>query len=181
MKKCTGTTVSGKQCQKAPIAGAQVCRLHGGSAPQVKAKAAVRAEVMSWGLGDVHVDPGETLLRLVSQAATRAQRYAAELEDLVAESPNLRSALVAEAHGEFGPVGEYIRGLAVLEAAERDRCAGFAAKAIAAGLAERTVRLAERQGELLAQALRAVLGELELSAEQRAAVPGLLRRHLHVA
>jgi hypothetical protein len=34
-------------------------------------------------------------------------------------------------------------GLAQLEAQERDRCAGFAAKAVAAGLAERTVRIAE--------------------------------------
>jgi hypothetical protein len=41
--------------------------------------------------------------------------------------------------------GEAIRGLADLEAKERERCANFATKAIAAGLAERTVRIAERQ------------------------------------
>ena len=42
--------------------------------------------------------------------------------------------------------GEAIRGLADLEAKERERCANFASKAVAAGLAERTVRVAERQG-----------------------------------
>ena len=40
--------------------------------------------------------------------------------------------------------GEAIRGLADLEAKERDRCASFATNAIAAGLAERIVRVAER-------------------------------------
>jgi hypothetical protein len=49
-----------------------VCRWHGGAAGQVKAKAAVRAEVLNWGLGDSHVDPGEVLLRLVNQSAARA-------------------------------------------------------------------------------------------------------------
>jgi hypothetical protein len=40
--------------------------------------------------------------------------------------------------------GEAIRGLADLEAKERERCADFASKAVAAGRAERTVRVAER-------------------------------------
>lgn len=52
--------------------------------------------------------------------------------------------------------GEAIRGLADLEARERERCANFASKAVAAGLNERMVRLAERQGELLAQVVRGI-------------------------
>jgi hypothetical protein len=48
-----------------------VCRFHGGASPHVASKAAVRAEVMSWGLGDTNVDPGEVLLRLVTQSAAR--------------------------------------------------------------------------------------------------------------
>ncbi len=40
--------------------------------------------------------------------------------------------------------GEAIRGLADLEGKERERCANFEAKAVAAGLAERTARGAER-------------------------------------
>src|SRR5206468_9979660 len=140
----------------------------------------VRAEVLQWGLGDAHSDPGEVLLRLVSQRAARVERYAAELEAHVAESPTLRAALVAQAYGEFGPIGEYIRGLAVLEAQERDRCATFAAKAVAAGLDKRRVELAERQGALIAELLRNVLTdpELGLTAEQRKAVSGVTRRHL---
>jgi hypothetical protein len=55
---------TGKQCKRKAIPGGEVCRYHGGSARQVKVKAAIRAEVMNWGLGDSIVDPGEVLLRL---------------------------------------------------------------------------------------------------------------------
>jgi hypothetical protein len=50
---------------------AVVCSSHGGAAPQVRARAAVRDEVFRWGLGNVDVDPGETLLKLVAQSAAR--------------------------------------------------------------------------------------------------------------
>lgn len=62
--------------------------------------------------------------------------------------------------GELYQAEEAIRGLVGLEAAERERCAGFAAKAVAAGLAERQVRLAEQQAALVADAIRAVLTDL---------------------
>lgn len=180
--KCTGHNGAGQPCAKWAIKGGTVCHKHGGRAPQVKAKAAVRAELMTWGLDSPLVDPGETLLKLVSQAATRAQRYAAELEDMVAEHDNLRDVLVREAYGEFGPVGEYVRGLVVLEAQERERCANWATKAIAAGLAERQVRLAERQGALIADTLRSIMGDptLGLSDEQRRAMPEVIRQHLAI-
>lgn len=178
--KCNGKNAAGKPCNSWPVKGARVCYKHGGAAPQVRAKALVRADVMKWGLGDVHVDPGETLLRLVSQAATRAARYAQELEAIVAESETLHKALVGRVYTEFGTAGEYVRGLVELESQERDRLAGFCVKAIAAGLAERQVRLAERQGALIADVMRAVLGDptLGLTAEQHAIVPGIIRHHI---
>jgi hypothetical protein len=93
------------------------------------------------------------------------------------------AALVGNTYGAAKDVGVYvtgeaIRGLADLEAKERERCANFASKAIAAGLAERQVRLAERQGELMAEAIRRILDDLGLTAEQRQIAPGVLRRHL---
>lgn len=177
---CVHGKGSNKPCKAYPVKGATVCAAHGGMAPQIRAKAAVRAELMTWGLDAPTVDPGETLLKLVSQAAARAQRYAAELEDMVAGEDTLRDALIRQAYGEFGPVGEYARGLVVLEAQERERCASWCAKAIAAGLAERTVRLAERQGALIADVLRAVMGDasLGLTEDQRRAMPDVIRRHL---
>jgi hypothetical protein len=179
-RKCSGQNNRGRPCGNWAIKGGTVCSSHGGSAPQVKSKAAIRAEVMNWGLGDSTVDPGETLLRLVSQSAARAQRYSELLEQaydaaermrqagdagITAESETARedldrifltggvAALVGNTYGAAKDVGVYvtgeaIRGLAKLEAEERDRCANFSAKAVAAGIAERQVRLAEQQGEL---------------------------------
>lgn len=183
-RRCTGHRKNGQKCQGWRTPGSDKCRRHLFN-PKAKAKAAVRAEVLAWGLTDTILDPGEVLLRLVSQSAARAQRYAAELEELVAASPSLREALVGETwigqdDGATYKAGEYIRGLAQLEAQERDRCANFATKAIAAGLAERQVRLAERQGALIAEVLRAVVNDptLGLSDEQRRVAPNVIRTHL---
>jgi hypothetical protein len=182
---CSGRNQAGEPCKRKAPLGGTVCRYHGGAARQVVAKAAVRAEVLQWGLGQAHADPGEVLLRLVTQSARRVETYAAELEQLVSEEPRLRDALVGESwtateRGDIYKVGEYIRGLAQLEAQERDRGAGFAAKAVAAGLDKRRVELAERQGALMAQFIAAVLNdpELGLTAAQRRAVPDVARRHL---
>ncbi|WP_157553818.1 HGGxSTG domain-containing protein [Microbacterium hominis] len=39
---CSARTVSGQPCKRPPIKGSNVCRAHGGAAPQVRAKAQVR-------------------------------------------------------------------------------------------------------------------------------------------
>jgi hypothetical protein len=94
-----------------------------GKCEALKAKAAIRAEVMNWCLGDATVDPGEVLLRLVTQSAARAEIYARLLQE--------------------------------------------AFEAVAAGLAERTVRIAERQGQLMVEMVEAALREVDLSPENR--------------
>jgi hypothetical protein len=207
---------TGEQCKRKAIPGGTVCRYHGGNAKQVKAKAAVRAEVVSWGLGDTTVDPGEVLLRLVTQSAARAERYALLLEEAYEAAERLKqvhdagaqidapaeladtaetarrdldrifntggvAALVGNTYGAAKDVGVYvtgeaIRGLADLEAKERERCANFATKAIAAGLAERTVRVAERQGQLMVEMVQAALREVDLSPEQASAFKAALAR-----
>lgn len=169
-RRCVArSSTTGEQCRKAPIRGGTVCPTHGGSIRMVKAKAEVRAEVERWALNSqvALIDPGVVLLRLVTQSAERAELLAAELQAKVTESPSLRDALVGDSYGEFGKVGEYVRGLAKLEAEERDRCANFATKAIAAGLAERQVRLAERQGALLVEIIRASVEGLPADVQQQ--------------
>jgi hypothetical protein len=47
---------------------------------------------MSWGLGDTNVDPGEVLLRLVTQSAARAERYAMLLEEAYEAAERLKQA-----------------------------------------------------------------------------------------
>ena len=80
--------------------------------------------------------------------------------------------------GDLYATGEAIRGLARAEAEERERCASFAAKAIAAGLGERMVHLAERQGAQMYAVFGRVLEGLGLTQEQAAAVPALLEREV---
>lgn len=184
--KCTAHSRStGKPCGKYAIEGGTVCRSHGGGTPQVRARAAVRADFMRWGLDAPNVDPGETLLALVSQSAARVAKYADEVQQFIQEAEAkgipVRKALVGDVWttdetGESQKQGEYLRGLVQLENSERDRCASFCKTAITAGLQERQVKLAERQGELIAQVLRSVMRSpvLGLSQNQRDALPQVI-------
>lgn len=229
-RKCIAHKSDGKPCANWAVQGATVCTAHGGAAPQVAARAAVRAEVMRWGLGDANVDPGQVMLRLVSQSAARAEHYSRLLEQAYDAAERLRGAheagelLVSEGHrldgvdeddeepaaiqraredldrvfisggvaalvgnvysstnsGSVFATGEAIRGLAKLEADERDRCAGFAAKAIAAGLNERLVRVAEREASIAERALMAALDDIGLTADQQREASARLVHHLRL-
>lgn len=172
-------------CKAWAIKGGTVCNKHGGAVAATRAKAAVRAELESWRLGDALDNPGETLLRLITQSRMRADAYADELQLLVDESPSLREALVADVwmqdeRGEAYKGGEYIRGLAQIEAAERDRLAGFCTKAIAAGLAERMVRLHEREAALAHEAMVAGLDAAGITGEVRRQVLSGAAKHLRL-
>jgi hypothetical protein len=96
-------------------------------------------------------------------------------------NPGGVSALVGNTYGAAKAVGVYvtgeaIRGLADLEAKERERCANCAAKAVAANLAARTVRVAKRQAQLLVDMVQAALREVDLSPEQVSAFKVRSRR-----
>jgi hypothetical protein len=196
--QCSANAKStGKRCTRPAIWGGKVCPVHGGAAPQVKARAAVNAELARWGAGDTTLDPGMVLLRLVTQSANRAEFYAGLLEEqYVAAAEGAETASLPAKVGELigykyalakdgtaVPIEEAIRGLVQLEGQERDRCGTFAAKAVAAGLMERQIKMAEKQGEFLAEFMRAILDdpELGLTEAQRKAAPGVARRILSVA
>jgi hypothetical protein len=183
------TTSTGSQCKNPAIRGTTVCRYHGGSNKATARKALVRAELSDWGLNDQKVDPGEVLLRLVSQSARRTAFYgellrqAYEAEDTPAgefELPHGVRALIGvkravDSEGHVTNLGEEIRGLVALELAERKLCADFSMKAISAGLAERQVRVAEIQGAAIIGAIMVALdragivGPARLEAQNAAA------------
>jgi hypothetical protein len=68
-----------------------------------------------------------------------------------------------------------VRGLAKLEAEERDRCASFCTKAVAAGLVKKQIELAQIQGEMLVKSLQVILDKIDLTDEQKAQVKAELR------
>lgn len=218
--KCTKRRTDGEPCQAQAVAGTEACTKHAGiPTAQAKARGQVVVELSRWGITDKTLDPGLTLLQLMTQSFYRAQMYAGLLEEAYEAAERLRG---ADATGELPPsvdsstdrdravqdlqrifgaggvstligntyaadkdggvfaTGEAIRGLVNLEAQERDRAAGMAAKAIAAGLATRQVELAERQGALVADMVRALFAdpELGLSAEQLQHAPVVAARHL---
>ena len=67
---CGKRTRAGKPCQKSPIKGGTVCRLHGGAAPQVKRAAKLRLLEL--------VDPAiATLARIMATSENEALRLKA--------------------------------------------------------------------------------------------------------
>jgi hypothetical protein len=182
-------------CKKYAIKGGTVCNMHGGTVARTRIKAAIRYEIESWKLGDSVDDPGTVLLRLITQSRRRADLYASLLEEAFAGTgtstadpggillPKGVAALIGHKYtlnkdGERIPVEETVRGLVILEAEERDRCAGFCIKAIAAGLAERVVRLQEREATLAHEALLAGLDAAGITGQTRMQVLAGTASHL---
>jgi hypothetical protein len=163
--RCTArSSRTGKPCNKHPIAGGTVCTVHGGRAPQVKAAAAARVEAArllkqaAFDPAGMPRDPGEVLLAMLAMTHARVAVFADELAKQHAERGV--DALIADSN------------LARLEREERDRAGKLAKTALDAGIAERQVRLAERQGELIVQVLEqfaTALGHDPAAAEVRAA------------
>src|SRR5215203_373468 len=96
--QCRATARTGKQCKEQGDPWWDSVPISRGANPHVASKAAVRAEVWSWGLGDTNVDPGEVLLRLVTQSAARAERYAMLLEEADEAAERLKSKPTMPAH-----------------------------------------------------------------------------------
>ncbi len=184
--RCSKLRTNRQPCRAFAVKGSDplACRKHiGKSLDKARAEIAVRQDALRWGLGDTKTDPGELLLRLVTQAALRADAYARELSRVVEEKDgDLKKALTGDSWTSGGegsePVktGEYIRAITKLEAEERDRAANFATKAVAAGLAERQVRVAEQQAALAAQFVHAVLDELGVGGTPQA--QAAIQKHL---
>jgi hypothetical protein len=189
------------RCHASAIRGTDACRNHAGK-PTSLAKAQGEA-VTAWSAlsGTPAVSATEAVLGMLQMSWLRAHLYAALLEQQVEQAqadgeddldgPGLGAGgvgkgagLVGHTYGAVKDIGVYasgeaVRGLAMLEAQERDRCVRFAKTAHDMGIAEQQVRIAEHQGELLAEAIRRILAALDLSAEQQSrvpqVVPGVLR------
>lgn len=108
-EKCAGTSRTGKRCGNWPVKGARVCRMHGGSAPQVRKAAQIRAAsidahhaaermVARAGVG---VDPIEHLLESLHRAAALVEVWGVMVAGLDA-----RAEAWAETHGTIrGEIG----------------------------------------------------------------------------
>lgn len=176
VRRCGTKTRAGTPCQQPAGAGTDhvgwgKCRYHGGNSPNLKI-AASREEtaelVAQLRLGQpMIVDPAEALVGEVYRSAG----VVAFLDGLMGDVG--KDDLIYMTEAGYKP-----RAFVDVWTQQRAHLAKVCSMALAAGVAERQVRIAERQGELVAGALNKILGELGLTTEQRAIAPGIVRKHL---
>lgn len=186
-RKCTGTSSqTGRPCGNYPRKGARVCTFHGGNAPQVKAKAAervaeekARKAMQSYGQR-VDTDPITALLDEVCWTAGHVAWLRERVRDIEQEALvwGKTSVQVADKEASEFPgtdttttEGAETNIWLVLYQKERAHLVNVCKAAISAGIEERRVRLAERQGDMLVAILDRIFGDLNLSPEQRALLP----------
>lgn len=162
-----------RQCEQAAVEGGTVCVTHGGQEQRKAIRRKKNADGIRAYLGDPDiVDPFDALLGQVHEAAGNV----AFLRDLVKDLPPHPT---VEKDGETeeltikkGLYGPDLNGyesphqLLKLYNEERDRLGKLAKMAIDCGIAERQVRLAERQGEMIVNIIINVLGDPRLGLPQ---------------
>lgn len=193
-KRCGAKTRSGVPCKQ--VAGARTnhtgegrCWLHGGASPQAEVTGVVRLarrEALVMGTPIDDLAPEEALLeciRITGGEVRYASERIAELDQAEAVGPTVSTRPLKEEKGaeslherveEHGPPAVHI-WIEVRHKA-MDRLVNYTKVAIAAGLEERRVKVAEQQGALLARAVRGILKDLGVSDHPKA--PEIVRRHL---
>lgn len=161
------------------------CKLHGGSTWSVSkgshlrlVEKRIQAQMATYGV-PLEVSPTDALLSVVHRTAGHVKWLA----DCIAElDPEVLTWGVTQVKtgGHDGGTTEAAEPHVLLKLyqQERDRLIKASAEAIRCGIEERRVKLAEAQGALVAQAVRAILGDLHLTAEQQAMVSEVVPRRL---
>lgn len=181
--QCNGTNRSGEPCGKAPVPGGTVCRNHGGMAPQVAGKAAMRSaereavmvarrsvlELTDRELVEQFGNPGETLQWIM--ALSRAM--AARLHAALADEPDLTY------YDAFGNVHIRPEVGAMLKAA--DQAGSHAERALRLNLDRRGLDLQERHIALLDRALDTALAQAGIGADAQRTVRTVLRAEILAA
>lgn len=168
------------RCKRRPVPGADVCVMHGGRAPQVRAAAAKRIErqeaeraVVALGLHR-DIEPTQALLEEVRRAAGNVAWLESELREMDPQELFWGRAQHEEGIGPEGPIDKTTDKAAVhvkyqLYLTERDALVKASTAALKAGIQERQVALAEAQALQVAGLIRRVLAGIHLTPEQQEA------------
>jgi hypothetical protein len=184
---------AGLRCTSYAMKGQTICGLHGGKAAHNRAAAARRlAEERARELVETYgrkikTTATEALLDEVQWTAGHVAWLRERVQEIEqgeltnsGEQPLIWSRTRRKTGGDdWGETEEATASIWLkLYQQERSHLVRVCAEAIKAGIEERRVRLAEQQGQLVAQVIRAVLDDLNLSAEQLQRVPDIVPRHL---
>lgn len=142
-----------KPCMAQPIRGGSVCWLHGGRAPQVRAKAAER------------VAEREALAQAQQQFARRRP------SEILLDALHKADAMAQQAAAEDWPDA----------AAWQAKAEQLAQVALNKDLESNEARIVEEQGVMLADTVRRILNALGLTREQWEQVPVVVPRELRAA
>ena len=181
-RKCGArkTDGSGDLCKNPAGMGTQhkgwgKCKFHGGTSSGLNI-AAQREEFRERFLGDeVQIEPTEAILEEIRRSAGHVRWLHGMIlkfdEALDGEDASRVLLQLSEA-------GWNKAAWTKLYSDERTHLVRTCKMAIDAGIAERQVKLAENQGELIAVVLRGILTDLGLTAEQETSAPAIVAKHL---
>jgi hypothetical protein len=191
--KCGGKNRKGAPCGNAPgyktdHPGSGNCTFHGGSSPNGKKHAtdqAARKAVETYGLPR-DISPTEALLEEVRYSAGHVAWLREKVREI--EDKDLVWGMTEQADiqaSEFGGINTTFGAKAnvwlELYYRERKHLVDVTKAAISAGIEERRVKLAEAQGQIVAEVFRRVFARMDLTAEQSAAAPLIVSEELRRA
>lgn len=163
----------GKRCRRLAMKGQQVCPKHGGSSPQARKAAALRLQeegarraMTAYGQS-FNTTATEALLNEVCRTAGHVEWLSQKVAELQEGELIWGTTRVKEGGQDGGTTQEAQAHMWLkLYREERAHLVRVCSEAIRCGIEERYVRLAEAHGQLVADALKAILGDLNLSPEQ---------------
>lgn len=173
-------------CHGSAVADGDECRMHlGKKAADVISEAQARKAVVTYGLPR-DISPTEALLEEVRYSAghvawLREQVAALEAKDLVWGVTEEAERNATEFAGTDVTRAAAVNMWLDLYHRERRYLLDVTKTAIAVGIEERRVRLAEAQGALLNDVIRRILGRLSLTPEQSALLPLVVPEELRRA
>lgn len=204
---CTGHISSGEEqgraCTNPPRRGGYVCRYHGGNIGVVQRAAETRLKLME-AQGEIAAlmaqcdlpdqDPAMGLLEVVRVSGAMMRLLTVKVGEL-SEDPEVHEVLVESKTGELSTKkvsgldgfwgytkdGEmtphpYVQLLKVWNERYEKACS----VALSSGIAERQVRLAEQQAELVGLVVKGILSKLNLTPAQWELAPTVVREQMQL-
>lgn len=168
--RCGATTRSGRPClQHAGLGtnhpGIGPCKFHGGHLPSVS-RQLIKKEAVLMG-APKEINALDALIWCIKITAGEVEFCTQQME-----------LLEQEEWFESTIVGKQLHLWAKERQRAVDRLAKFAKDALALGIADRAVRIAEQYGASIARYTKGLLDDLELTPEQVKRAPLVVRKHL---